>query len=196
MRKRKQSITRQTKETNITLTLALDGTGTADLDCGVPFLEHMLTLWSHHACFDLQLQATGDWEVDAHHVVEDVGLVLGEAFRQALGDKAGITRFASLALPMDEALVLVAVDLSGRPYLSFDLPLPAARLGNFETELVEEFLRAFTSRALCTLHVKLLSGRNTHHIIEALFKGLGRVLGTATRYDARVTGIPSTKGLL
>ncbi|HZK24608.1 MAG TPA: imidazoleglycerol-phosphate dehydratase HisB [Oscillospiraceae bacterium] len=190
------SVRRQTKETEIDLTLVLDGKGEAELDCGVPFLEHMLTLWSYHACFDLQLQAKGDWQVDAHHVVEDVGLVLGETLHQALGDKAGITRYASLALPMDEALVLVAIDLSGRPYLGFDLPLPAERVGNFETELVEDFLRAFTNRAHCTLHVKLLAGRNTHHIIEALFKGLGRVLGTASRVEGRVPGIPSTKGLL
>lgn len=196
MNKRMASVRRQTKETEIDLTLVLDGKGEAELDCGVPFLEHMLTLWSYHACFDLQLQAKGDWQVDAHHVVEDVGLVLGETLHQALGDKAGITRYASLALPMDEALVLVAIDLSGRPYLGFDLPLPAERVGNFETELVEEFLRAFTNRAHCTLHAKLLAGRNTHHIIEALFKGLGRVLGTASRVEGRVPGIPSTKGLL
>lgn len=196
MSKRKESVTRRTNETKINLTLVLDGKGQAAIDCGVPFLEHLLTLWSRHACFDLTLQASGDLEVDAHHVVEDIGLVLGEALQRGLGDKAGITRYASLALPMDEALVLVAVDLSGRPYLGFELPLPAERLGNFDTELVEEFLRAFTNRAQCTLHVRLLAGRNTHHIIEALFKGLGRVLGTATRVDERVAGIPSTKGLL
>jgi len=196
LNKRRATIKRKTQETEVSLTLTVDGKGEAILDCGVAFLEHMLTLLTHHACFDLQLQASGDLEVDAHHLTEDIGLVLGEALAHALGDKAGITRYASLALPMDEALVLLALDLSGRPYLSFDLNLPAERLGNFETELVEEFLRAFTNRALCTLHVKLLAGRNTHHIIEALFKGLGRALRTATSFDSRVEGIPSTKGLL
>ncbi|NLM53072.1 MAG: imidazoleglycerol-phosphate dehydratase HisB [Firmicutes bacterium] len=193
---RTASLSRQTGETEIALSLNLDGTGEVRLSCGLPFLEHMLNLFCRHGFFDLTLKAVGDLEVDGHHLVEDVGLVLGEAFRQALGDKAGIRRYGSVILPMDEALVLVAVDLSGRPYLGFDVPLPAERLGNFETELVEEFLRAFTSRAMCTLHVKLLDGRNTHHIIEALFKALARALDEAVAKDQRLSGVPSTKGVL
>ncbi|MCR3922249.1 MAG: imidazoleglycerol-phosphate dehydratase HisB [Firmicutes bacterium] len=196
MSKRKTTSKRTTKETDIALTLQLDGSGQIDIDCGVPFLEHMLTLFARHGFFDLTIKATGDLPVDAHHLVEDVGLVLGEAVSEALGDKVGIKRYGSIILPMDEALVAVAIDCSGRPYLGFDLPLAAARLGTFETELVEEFLRAFSNRAQCTLHAKLLAGRNTHHIIEALFKGLGRALDEATSYDVRVQGVPSTKGLL
>lgn len=196
MNKRTAAISRKTGETAIRLTLSLDGTGTSSVDTGVPFMEHMLTLFSRHGFFDLAVEAEGDLPVDAHHLVEDLGLVLGDAFEEALGDKAGIARYGWVALPMDEALVLVSVDLSGRPCLGFDLPLPSTRLGNFETELVEEFLRAFTNRAKCTLHVRLLAGSNTHHIIEALFKGLGRALDMAATLDPRVQGIPSTKGTL
>lgn len=196
MNRRTAALERKTGETAIALKLGLDGEGNAVLNTGVAFFEHMLTLFSRHGFFDLVIEAEGDLPVDAHHLVEDVGLVLGEAFDQALQEKAGIRRYGSVLLPMDEALVLVAVDLSGRPYLSYDLKLGAARLGNFETELVEEFLRAFVNRAKCTLHVKQLAGSNTHHVIEAAFKGLGRALDEATSLDPRVKGVPSTKGLL
>ena len=168
---------RKTSETNVSLSLLLDGSGRAEVECGIPFFEHMLTLFCSHGCFDIVLKAEGDLEVDAHHLVEDIGLVLGQAFDDALGDRAGIKRYGSIILPMDEALVLVAADFSGRPYLVFDLPLAV-------------------SRARCTLHVKLLNGRNTHHKIEALFKALGRALDEASRGDERVRGIPSTKGIL
>jgi imidazoleglycerol-phosphate dehydratase len=196
LNKREATIARKTGETDIELTLNLDGEGFAKTETGVPFLEHMLTLFARHGFFDLSVQAQGDLPVDAHHLVEDVGLVLGDALEQAVGDKKGIRRYGSMVLPMDEALVLVAIDLSGRPYLGFDLKLPSARLGNFETELVEEFLRAFVSRAKCTLHVKQLAGTNTHHLVESAFKGLGRALDEATGFDSRVIGVPSTKGLL
>ncbi len=187
---------RQTKETSIELTLNLDGGGISDISTGVPFLEHMLELFTRHGFFDLTVKATGDLPVDAHHLVEDLGLVLGEAFASALGDKRGVRRYGMSLLPMDEALVMVAVDLSGRPYLGFELPLAAARLGNFETELVEEFLRAFVNKAQCTLHVRRQAGSNTHHIIEAAFKGLGRALAEAASFDDRVEGVLSTKGVL
>ncbi|NLP36447.1 MAG: imidazoleglycerol-phosphate dehydratase HisB [Firmicutes bacterium] len=196
MKNRTASLNRKTGETEIELSVNIDGAGEARLSCGLPFFEHMLNIFCRHGFFDLTLNAVGDLEVDGHHLVEDVGLVLGEAFRQALGDKAGIRRYGSVILPMDDALVLVAVDLSGRPFLAFDLPLPAVRLGTFDTELVEEFFRAFVSRAQCTLHVKLLDGRNTHHIIEALFKALARALDQAVTRDERLSGIPSTKGVL
>lgn len=196
MEKREARITRKTGETTVALQLGLDGEGRNSLVTGVAFFEHMLTLFAQHGFFDLQLEAEGDLPVDAHHLVEDVGLVLGDAFAEAVGDKAGIKRYGSVLLPMDEALVLVAVDLSGRPYLGFKLNLPSTRLGNFETELVEEFLRAFVNRAKCTLHVQQLAGSNTHHLIEAVFKGFGRALDEATALEPRLKGIPSTKGIL
>jgi imidazoleglycerol-phosphate dehydratase len=193
---RRAELQRETKETKIRASLELDGGGEADLVTGVPFLEHMLTLFARHGLFDLSVRAEGDLGVDSHHLAEDLGLVLGDVFNRALGDKKSITRYGMSLLPMDEVLVLVAVDISGRPCLGLDLPLPAERLGNFETELVAEFLRAFTTRACITLHVRLQAGGNTHHIIEAAFKGLGRALADAVRIDPRVHGIPSTKGLL
>lgn len=196
MKERIASQKRQTGETCINLILNLDGSGKSELDTGLPFLEHMLSLFAHHGLFDLTIRAKGDLPVDAHHLVEDLGLVLGEVFHTALGDKSGLRRYGMSLLPMDEALVLVAADLSGRPYLGLDLPLPSTHLGNFETELVEEFLRAFVNRAQCTLHVRLQAGKNTHHIIEAAFKGLGRALDEATTFDSRLSGIPSTKGVL
>jgi len=196
LKDRTATVTRKTAETAVSLTLGLDGSGRAALNCGVPFLEHMLELFARHGFFDLDVTAAGDLQVDAHHTVEDLGLVLGEAFATALSDRAGIRRYGASLLPMDETLVMVAVDLSGRPYLGLDLPLPAARLGNFETELVEEFLRAFVNKARLTLHVRSLSGKNTHHLLEAVFKSLGRALDEATSAEPRLTGVPSTKGLL
>lgn len=194
--KRSASIARKSAETEVKLTLNLDGAGRAELRTGVGFFEHMLALLAYHGKMDLAVEATGDLHVDAHHLVEDVGLVLGEAFCEAVGDKDGIARYGMALLPMDEALVMVAVDVSGRPHLSFDLPLSAGRLGNFDTELVQEFFRAFVSRARLTLHVRLLAGSNTHHIIEAVFKGVGRALAAAKAVNEPGGGIPSTKGIL
>ena len=193
---RTAKITRDTTETQINLTVNLDGSGTGQIDSAVPFLDHMLTLLARHGAFDLSLQARGDIDIDAHHTVEDVGICLGQALSRALGDKAGITRYGHALVPMDEALVLVAVDLSGRSHLSFQVDLPTARVGNFDTELVEEFMRALVNNAGLTLHVNMLAGKNTHHIIEAIFKALGRALRAAWTKDPRATGIPSTKGVL
>jgi imidazoleglycerol-phosphate dehydratase len=196
MSRREATVKRKTGETDIELLLVVDGSGKADLDTGVPFLEHMLTLFARHGLFDLQVKARGDLEVDGHHTVEDLGLCLGEALQQALRDKAGIKRYGSALLPMDDALVLTAVDLSGRPYLSLDFPLTAARIGSFDLELVEEFLRAFSSKGAFNLHVRRLAGENNHHLVEALFKGLARALAEACSLDPRGGGIPSTKGVL
>ena len=193
---REAKVHRKTLETEIHVTLALNGSGKADLDTGIPFLEHMLTLFARHGFFDLTVRARGDLEVDYHHTVEDLGLCLGEAFLQALGDKAGIRRYGSFLLPMDDSLVLTAVDLSGRPYLGLDFPLRAERIGTFDLELVPEFLRAFSTRGAFTLHVRRLAGENNHHLVEALFKGLGRAMAEACSQDPRGRGIPSTKGVL
>jgi len=193
---RKAAVRRKTSETEIEVTLVLEGSGKADLATGLPFLEHMLTLFALHGSFDLQVRAAGDLEVDAHHTVEDLGLCLGEAFREALGDKAGIQRYGSSLIPMDDALVLTAVDLSGRPYLALDLPLRAGRIGTFDLELVPEFLRAFSARGAFNLHARRLAGENNHHLVEALFKGLGRSLGEACSLDPHQPRVPSTKGVL
>jgi imidazoleglycerol-phosphate dehydratase len=191
------TITRNTTETKITLTLSLDGTGLYDIGTGAGFLDHMLELFTRHGRFDLTLRCQGDTHVDYHHTTEDVGIALGEAFRQALGDKGGITRYGSFLLPMDEALVLVALDLSGRAHLAWDLAIPTQKIGDFDTELVEEFLLGFTRGLDLTLHARQLAGKNAHHIAEALFKGLGRALGQAVAIDPRLAGeIPSTKGVL
>lgn len=194
---RSAAITRKTAETDITLGLDLDGSGETRIDTGVGFLDHMLTLFGRHGRFDLSVTCTGDTYVDDHHSVEDIGIALGEAFREALGDKRGVTRYGSMLLPMDEALVLCAVDLSGRSTLRFDMTLPAQKVGTFDTELVEEFFLAFTRSAGVTLHLRQLDGTNTHHIIEAAFKGIGRAMRQAAAIDpAYADEIPSTKGVL
>lgn len=193
---RQATINRQTGETNITVTLDLDGSGRCDIATGVPFFDHMLNAFGRHGLFDLTVRATGDVEVDAHHTVEDTGIVLGQAFAEALGDKAGITRFADAVIPMDETLVQAAVDISGRGQAYCDLPLPTERVGAFDTELAAEFFYAFARDAALTLHVRELAGQNSHHIIEAAFKACGRAMRYACELDPRVQGVPSTKGSL
>ena len=194
---RNAAITRKTAETDITLRLELDGTGKADVRTGVGFLDHMLTLFAKHGRFDLSVTCAGDTWVDDHHSTEDIGIALGQAFSQALGEKRGVNRYGSMLLPMDETLVLCAVDLSGRSTLRFDLTLPAQKVGTFDTELVEEFFLAFTRSAGVTLHLRQLDGTNTHHIIEAAFKGFGRAMRQAVAVDPALSDeIPSTKGSL
>ncbi|NPV26151.1 MAG: imidazoleglycerol-phosphate dehydratase HisB [Firmicutes bacterium] len=193
---RRGEIVRKTSETDITLSLSLDGQGEWRGNTSVPFLNHLLAAFTRHGLFNLEVQATGDLEVDDHHTVEDVGICLGKALREALGDKRGIVRFGSALVPMDDALAMVAVDLSGRAYLSYNVNLPTAMVGTFATELVEEFWQKFTEQAGITMHIRLLEGRNTHHIIEAIFKAAGRALRVACEFDARVPGVPSTKGQL
>lgn len=193
---RTAEMSRKTGETDIQIKLDLDGSGVCDIDTGVPFFDHMLNAFGRHGQFDLTVHAVGDVEVDAHHTVEDTGIVLGEAFCQALGDKAGITRFADSTIPMDETLVMAAVDISGRGQAYCDLPLPTERVGSFDTELAVEFFYAFARDAGVTLHVRELAGENSHHIIEAAFKAVGRAMRFACEHDARVRGIPSTKGSL
>ncbi|HCD10191.1 MAG TPA: imidazoleglycerol-phosphate dehydratase HisB [Thermoanaerobacter sp.] len=193
---RKAEVKRKTKETDIYVELNIDGKGNYDIATGIGFFDHMLSLFAKHGLFDLKVVAKGDLEVDTHHTVEDVGIVLGNAFLKAAGDKKSIKRFSTFYVPMDEALVRVSVDISGRSFLYCDLPLKAERVGNFETENVEEFLRAFAYNFGITLHVELLHGSNSHHIIEATFKALGRALDEALRIDERAEGIPSTKGIL
>ena len=193
---RTAEVSRKTGETDIQIKLDLDGSGVCDLDTGVPFFDHMLNAFGRHGQFDLTVHAVGDVEVDAHHTVEDTGIVLGEAFCQALGDKAGIARFASSTIPMDETLVMAAVDISGRGQAYCDLPLPTERVGSFDTELAVEFFYAFARDAKLTLHVRELAGENSHHIIEAAFKATGRAMRFACEMDPRVKGVPSTKGTL
>ena len=194
---RTAEITRKTQETDITLALNLDGRGESTIQSGCGFLDHMLTLFAKHGGFDLTVVCKGDTYVDDHHTVEDIGIVLGQAFLEALGDKRGIERYGSMTLPMDESLILAAVDLSGRSYLGFALDIPTARVGSFDTELVEEFWLAFTRNALCTLHLRKLAGSNSHHIIEGAFKAAARALRAAVAIDpARAGDLPSTKGVL
>jgi imidazoleglycerol-phosphate dehydratase len=189
-------LSRTTTETAIDLRLDLDGTGQAQISTGVAFFDHMLTALTRHAGFDLTVEATGDREVDDHHTVEDVGIVLGQACAQALGDKRGITRFADALVPMDEALVAAAIDISGRGQLHYVVPVPIELIGTFDTTLAKEFFIAFTSNAGLTLHLRSLSGENAHHILEAAFKATARALRQALSFDARVRGVPSTKGSL
>ena len=194
---RTAEIKRKTAETDISLSLNIDGAGKAELklDCG--FLAHMLTLFAKHGGIDLKLSCKGDTEVDFHHTVEDIGICLGQAFSMALGEKRGITRYGSFLLPMDEALVLIALDISGRSHLSYDVSLPYGKVGDFDTELAEEFLLGLCRTMGLTLHVKQMAGRNTHHILEAVFKGLGRALNIAMAIDEKnANEIPSTKGML
>lgn len=193
---RAAEVSRKTGETDIQIKLDLDGSGVCDIDTGVPFFDHMLNAFGRHGQFDLTVHAVGDVEVDAHHTVEDTGIVLGEAFCQALGDKAGITRFADSTIPMDETLVMAAVDISGRGQAYCDLPVPTERVGAFDTELAVEFFYAFARDAKLTLHVRELAGENSHHIIEAAFKAVGRAMRFACEMDPRVKGVPSTKGTL
>ena len=190
-------IDRKTAETDISLTLNLDGSGAAKIATGCGFLDHMLTLFAHHAGFDLDVVCKGDTDVDFHHSAEDIGIVLGDALAQALGDKKGIIRYGSFLLPMDEALIMTAIDISGRGHLSYGLEIPAARVGQFDTELVQEFFISLTRRAGITLHIRQLAGFNTHHIIEGTFKSVARSLGIAVKIDPdKMDAIPSTKGVL
>ena len=194
---RQAEVRRKTGETDILVALSLDGTGENTIDTGVGFLDHMLTLLARHGRFDLRVTCKGDTWVDDHHSVEDIGIALGQAFAQALGDRRGVTRYGSTLLPMDESLVLTAVDLSGRGLLCYDLPLPTEKVGTFDTELTEEFFRALAHNAGMTLHIRQLAGGNSHHIIEGAFKSVARSLRTAVAIDpACAEEIPSTKGVL
>ena len=194
---RNATIARKTAETDIKLTLELDGKGVSNIDTGCGFLDHMLTLLAKHARFDLDVFCKGDVNVDYHHTVEDIGIALGEAFNKAIGNKKGITRYGDTILPMDEALVMSAIDISGRSYLGFDLPLRAKKVGDFDTELVEEFWLGFVRKANVTLHIKKLAGTNTHHIIEGAYKSVGHTLQKAVKIEQEYKDeVPSTKGVL
>ena len=194
---RRKKIVRDTRETQIVLALEIDGTGAYEIDTGVGFLDHMLELFARHGRFDLAVDCKGDTQVDFHHTTEDIGIALGQAFRESLGDKRGIYRYGNMILPMDEALVLCAVDISGRSYLGFDVEFPAQKVGNFDTELVKEFMAALSRELGMNLHIKMLTGENTHHMIEGIFKCLGRVLRQACAIEEEFADeIPSTKGVL
>jgi imidazoleglycerol-phosphate dehydratase len=187
---------RVTGETDVRVRVDLDGSGAATIDTGVGFFDHMLTLLAHHALLDLEITAQGDLATGSHHTVEDVGITLGQALAQALGDRAGIERYGWALVPMDECLAQAAIDVSGRPYLSCDVPLPYASIGGFETDLLEEFLRGLANNARLTIHLRMLAGANPHHVIECGFKAFARALRAAIAPNARVTGVPSTKGSL
>jgi imidazoleglycerol-phosphate dehydratase len=195
-RHRKAEVRRKTKETAVALTLNLDGSGKHSIVTGIPFFDHMLSLLTYHSRMDLSLKAKGDIGVDGHHTVEDVGISLGDGIRKALGEAKGIQRYGMATIPMDEALVSVAVDLSMRPYLVFQMKLRRSKIGTFDPELVEEFFKALCNHARITLHINLLYGRNSHHMVEAVFKGFGRALREAVSIDERASEIPSTKGIL
>lgn len=190
------TITRTTKETDIALTLNLDGNGNADIDTGIGFFDHMLDGFSRHGFFDLTCHVKGDLYVDGHHTVEDTGIVLGQAIKEAVGDKKGIRRYGYFILPMDDALALCAVDLCGRPYFKFECDFPTERVGNLDTELVREFFYAVSYGAAMNLHIKMLSGENSHHMIEAMFKAFAKALDQAVSMDSRITDVLSTKGSL
>ncbi|MBN2023679.1 MAG: imidazoleglycerol-phosphate dehydratase HisB [Pirellulales bacterium] len=193
---RTASLQRNTTETQIELSLDLDGEGRADVETGVGFFDHMLTLLAKHAVIDLRLRAAGDRHVDDHHTVEDVGICLGQAVREALGDKAGIARYGQATLPMEETLASAAVDLGGRAYFVYNVAMPSPKIGQFDSELVADFWQAFAANALCNLHLALHYGRNGHHAAEGLFKAAARALRAAWRIDPRIEGVPSTKGVL
>ena len=193
---RTASISRTTSETDIAVTLNLDGSGRSDIDTGIVFFDHMLRSFAKHGFFDLTVQVKGDLEVDCHHTIEDTGIVLGEAIKKAVGDKKGIRRYGSFALPMDETLVLTALDLSGRPYLCFDADFTVDRVGEFDTEMVREFFYAISYSCGMNLHIRQLAGQNNHHIIEAIFKSFAKALDEATGYDPRIKDVLSTKGTL
>lgn len=193
---RTATISRKTGETDISLTLNLDGSGKADIHTGIGFFDHMLDSFARHGLFDLEVSVKGDLEVDCHHTIEDTGIVLGQAVKQAVGDKKGIRRFGNCILPMDEALVMCALDLSGRPYLQFHVPLSVQRVGDFDTEMVHEFFYAVSYGAEMNLHLKMLDGSNNHHIIEAAFKSFAKSLDSAVAFDERIRDVLSTKGTL
>jgi imidazoleglycerol-phosphate dehydratase len=193
---RKAKVTRNTKETQITVELNLDGQGRAKIDTPIPFLNHMLEAFTKHGLFDLTLKAKGDTHIDFHHTVEDVGIAIGEAFKKALGDKKGIRRYGHFTLPMDEVLTTAAVDFSGRPCLIYQVKLKPGRIGTFDVELVPEWFQGFTNAALINLHINNWYGRNRHHIVESMFKALAKAVDMATQRDPRVKGVPSTKGKL
>lgn len=193
---RNASVIRKTKETDINLSINIDGNGKSTISTGVGFFDHMLEGFSKHGFFDLEVKVDGDLEVDAHHTVEDTGIVLGQAIADAIGDKKGIKRYGSFILPMDDALVLCAIDLCGRPYFQFDLEFPTEKIGSFDTELIREFFYAITYKCGMNLHMKMLSGVNSHHIAEAAFKAFAKALDQATSIDERIEGILSTKGSL
>lgn len=193
---RDAKISRTTKETDINLSLAIDGQGNASINTGVAFLDHMLTLWAVHGFFDLDIRATGDLEVDAHHTVEDIGICLGKALAQAIGDLSGIRRFGNTSIPMEETLACVSLDICNRPFLVYKVSFLTSKIGNFDTELVEEFLRAMVVNSGMTLHVQVPYGKNGHHIAESVFKALGRAIDQATRFDPRLKGPLSSKGTL
>lgn len=193
---RKAKVERQTSETQISLSLNLDGPGKSSIQTGVSFLDHMLDLFSKHGLFILTLSANGDTHIDDHHSVEDIAICLGQAFKEALGSGKGITRYASVSVPMDEALCNIAIDISNRPYLSFNVSYPKTKVGTFDSELVEEFFNAFANNARVSLHIDVIRGQNLHHIIESIFKAFGICLDKATQIDIRKNDIPSTKGIL
>lgn len=193
---RTAELSRKTAETDIILKLNLDGEGKSTIDTGIGFLDHMLTLFSRHGLIDLEIKAQGDLQVDAHHTVEDIGIVLGQALKQALGDKNSIRRYGTSHVPMDEALAMVCIDLGGRPYLVCNAEYTNERVGDMETELVEEFFRAVSVNAAMNVHINVLYGSNNHHIVEAVFKAFGKALDQAIRSDSRIKGVMSTKGLL
>jgi len=193
---RTAEVKRQTGETTITASLTIDGTGRSEITTGIGFFDHMLILFAKHGLFDLNIAAIGDLHIDGHHTVEDTGIVLGQTLLKALGDKQGIKRYGTAFVPMDESLVMVSLDISGRPFLAFDVEIPSARIGTFDSELLEEFLRALAVHSGLTLHVRLIAGKNAHHIVEGVFKALGRALDEATSQDKRIVGVMSTKGSL
>ena len=196
MNERKTTVKRKTSETDVSVTLNLDGTGQGNVQTGVQFLDHMLTLLAKHGVFDLDVSCKGDLGVDAHHSVEDIGICLGAALYKALGDKSGLVRFAHAYFPMDETLVRVVMDLSGRPFLVYNVKVDRERVGELDADLIEEFWKAVVTHARVNIHVELLYGRNAHHIFEAVFKAAARALNLATRIDPRILGVPSTKGVL